>query len=148
MRAVVEIVLLPYSRRYCWYIYALFDVGDAKEQAMPKTGRHKAATTRGEENGGMSHDISPFGSYDILHPTQRPIHLFTRQPLSTSQNLQSTHPPSTVRISPDIYILARLAKKTMDPLKSSGRPHLPAGMRSSIDAALFSSLIRASFMSV
>lgn len=57
-------------------------------------------------------------------------------------------PPSTVTISPDTYPLARLARKTTGPLKSSGFPHRPAGIRAIIPALRLASLIKATFMSV
>jgi hypothetical protein len=40
--------------------------------------------------------------------------------------------PSTTRISPQTYWLARLARKTTGPAKSLGSPQRPAGMRSDI----------------
>lgn len=61
---------------------------------------------------------------------------------------ERTYPPSTVRTSPLTYRLARLARYTIEPLKSSGRPHRPAGIRSRMLFALCSSLMRASFISV
>lgn len=69
--------------------------------------------------------------------------------LAISQSIYlPIHPPSTVSTSPLTYALAALPKKTTAPLKSSGAPHLPAGIRLRILSALFSSLINASFMSV
>lgn len=59
------------------------------------------------------------------------------------------HPPSTTKHSPLTYPLAFSdAKNTTGPLKSSGLPHLPAGIRSIICFALVSSLINALFISV
>jgi hypothetical protein len=40
--------------------------------------------------------------------------------------------PSTTRISPDTYWLAREARKTAGPAKSAGVAQRPAGMRSEI----------------
>ena len=40
--------------------------------------------------------------------------------------------PSTTRISPQTYWLARLARKTIGPAKSNGSPQRAAGMRSVI----------------
>ena len=45
-------------------------------------------------------------------------------------------PPSTVRISPLMYPLARLARNTTLPLKSSGVPHLAAGILARMLSAL------------
>lgn len=36
--------------------------------------------------------------------------------------------PSTTSISPEMYALARLAKNTAGPIKSSGTPQRPPGM--------------------
>jgi hypothetical protein len=58
------------------------------------------------------------------------------------------HPPSTVTISPLTYALAGLANQTTTPLKSSGVPHLPAGILSKMLFALFSSFISTVFISV
>lgn len=53
-----------------------------------------------------------------------------------------------VSTSPLTYALALLAKNTTAPLKSSGFPHLPAGILSKICLALVSFAIKASFISV
>ena len=58
------------------------------------------------------------------------------------------HPPSTVNTSPETYRLALLARYTIEPLKSSGLPHRPAGIRARILAANFSSLVSSSVISV
>jgi hypothetical protein len=57
-------------------------------------------------------------------------------------------PPSTVSISPLTYMLALLARYTTLPLKSSGDPQRPAGIRSRILFARLGSLIKAVFISV
>jgi hypothetical protein len=58
------------------------------------------------------------------------------------------HPPSTTRTCPDTYALDLLAKNTTLPLKSSGTPHLPAGILSLILLNLASSFSNAVFISV
>lgn len=58
------------------------------------------------------------------------------------------HPPSTTRTCPDTYALDWLAKNTTLPLKSSGTPHLPAGILSLILFNLASSASKAVFISV
>jgi hypothetical protein len=63
-------------------------------------------------------------------------------------NHRPIHPPSTVTISPLTYALPALANHTTTPLKSSGAPHLPAGILSRILFALASSFISAVFISV
>jgi hypothetical protein len=57
-------------------------------------------------------------------------------------------PPSTNIVCPLTYAAASLARKTVGPLKSSGLPHRPCGIRSSICLCRVSSFIKASFMSV
>ena len=52
-------------------------------------------------------------------------------------------PPSTTCTSPVTKLLALLARYTAGPLKSSGEPHRPAGIRSNMLLALFGSLINA-----
>lgn len=64
------------------------------------------------------------------------------------QHYLPIHPPSTVTISPLTYNDARLASHTTAPLKSSGSPHRPAGIRTMICSDLTGSFISASFMSV
>lgn len=58
------------------------------------------------------------------------------------------HPPSTVTTSPVTYALARLAKKSVTPLKSSGVPQRPIGILAKILPALSGSFSNASFISV
>jgi hypothetical protein len=79
-------------------------------------------------------NLSLYGTHPFIHCYQ-----FIYRPI---------HPPSTVSTSPLTYALAALPKKTTAPLKSSGAPHLPAGIRLNMLSALFSSLINASFISV
>jgi hypothetical protein len=57
-------------------------------------------------------------------------------------------PPSTTIVSPLTYPLARDARNTTAPSKSSGLPHFPAGIRSRICRDLVGLARRAVFMSV
>lgn len=66
--------------------------------------------------------------------------------LTTAQ--RPIHPPSTTIVSPLTYELALEAKKTTAPSKSSGLPHLPAGIRSMICRDRVGLAMRASFISV
>lgn len=58
------------------------------------------------------------------------------------------HPPSTTSVCPLTYPPPLPARNTTGPLKSSGTPHLPAGIRSSIPLFRPSSPRSASFISV
>ena len=57
-------------------------------------------------------------------------------------------PPSTTNTCPLTYALALAAKYTVVPPKSSGFPHLPAGILSLILLNLFASANKAVFISV
>lgn len=58
------------------------------------------------------------------------------------------HPPSITRSSPLTYPLALLARYTAAPLRSSGLPHRPAGIRDKMLLCLSSSAISGVFISV
>lgn len=66
----------------------------------------------------------------------------------TNDNYLPIHPPSTTNTCPLTYALAFPAKNTTLPLKSSGTPHLPAGILSLMLFNLSSFANRAVFISV
>jgi hypothetical protein len=92
----------------------------------------------GEGEGGGEDDSDGDGEREVkatLQPKRR-------------RSYRPIHPPSTVTTSPLTYALAGLANQTTAPLKSSGLPHLPAGIRANMLFARSSSLIKAAFISV
>lgn len=90
---------------------------------------------------------TPTAEWGLIYCTTTDLAAIER-PRAPLISYRPIHPPSTTNVSPLTYELALEAKNTTAPSKSSGLPHLPAGILSMICLERVGFAMSAEFISV